>query len=78
MLKGLAKAAATAIKPRPFKLQYASNLFAYQGKVAPEELLKPAAAPYLALLGNTLSVDGARKRHATREFLEFCEGWKRS
>lgn len=63
---------------RPFRLQFASNLFVHRGAPDPSTLLKPAA-PNLALLGNIGSVSTPEARAATREFLQFCAlRWKQT
>lgn len=64
--------------PRRFRLQYASNLFAYADPRKAERLLTPAA-PYLALLGNVFSIHSTSKRYNSREFLSYCaDNWKRT
>jgi hypothetical protein len=64
---------------KPFRLQYASNLFAYKGAENPASLLTTGVAPNLSLLGNTVSVETAADRWASREFLSFCaNNWKRT
>lgn len=58
---------------RSFRIQYASNLFAKAGALA------PGIAPNLALLGNSVSVETAESRWRARDFLSFCaENWKRT
>lgn len=57
---------------KPFRLQYASNLFAFHCSKAARQALKPGAAPTLALLGNTLNVSTPARAAETREFLRFC------
>ncbi len=64
--------------PRRFRIQYASNLFAYRDVRQAERILAPAA-PYLALLGNVFSTHNTAKRYNTREFLSYCvNNWKRT
>ena len=56
---------------RPFRLQFASNLFVHRGAPDPNTLLRPAANN-LALLGNIGSVWSNADYEATRDFLLFC------
>jgi hypothetical protein len=64
---------------KPFRLQYASNLFVHKGAENPATLLKTGVAPNLALLGNTVGVETAADCWASREFLSFCaDNWKRT
>ena len=64
---------------RTFRLQYASNLFAYTAAWKPEQRLTTGLAPYLALLGNVVSTDTDTNRRNSREFLSFCaDNWKQT
>lgn len=58
-------------KPRPFRLQFASNLFVHRGAPDYKTLLKPVA-PTLALLGNIGNAGSNANYEATRDFLLFC------
>ena len=58
---------------QPFRLQYASNLFAgHRGWKEVRRALKPAAAPTLALLGNVGSLGSPAAVAGTQAFLRFC------
>lgn len=58
---------------RPFRIQYASNLFAaHRGWREARGALKPGAAPTLALLGNVGNTDRPAKTRNTQNLLQFC------
>ena len=57
---------------KPWRLQYASGLFADQGWRRAATALQPGAAPYLALLGNCGSVATVAQAKQTQEFLRSC------